>query len=169
MTTLDIVLGIIILLGSWRGYKEGFLMGFFTLLALVLGILGAFKLAGFGVIFLQEHFNADHRQLPFISFFLIFLIICVLVIWMGKSLRSFVDRTFLGRVDEIAGTLLGALRTVFILSTLLWILYHLKIDIFPESWTEDAVIYPYVEAFTPALAEWVSGYLPFLDDIFHSF
>jgi membrane protein required for colicin V production len=88
---------------------------------------------------------------------------------MGKSIRGAIDKTFLGRVDEIAGTLLGAIRTVFVLSTLLWILYHLNVDILPERWTDDAVIYPFVVGFTPALAEWVSGFLPFLDDIFHPF
>lgn len=169
MTTLDIVLIVIILLGSWKGYKEGFLMGFFTLMALVLGVLGGFKLCGYGMMFLEENFNADQKQLPYISFFLIFIIICALVIWMGKSIKGSIDKTFLGRVDEIAGTALGAVTMVFVLSTLLWIINQLDFNLFPEDWTNDAVVYPFVVGFTPALAEWVSGFLPFLDDIFQPF
>jgi membrane protein required for colicin V production len=169
LSTLDIVLGLVILLGAWKGYKEGFLMGFFTLLALVLGVLGGFKLCGYGIEFLQDNFNADHKRLPYLSFFIIFIIIVTMVIWMGKSIRGAIDKTFLGRVDEIAGTLLGAIRTVFVVSTLLWILYRLDVNIVPETWTNDTVIYPLVVSFTPALADWVAGFLPFLDDIFQPF
>src|SRR5215212_11740856 len=114
-------------------------MGVVTLLALILGILGAFKLTGEGMEFLQEHFNADKEFLPYISFFIIFLAIVALITLLGKFLRHSIDKTFLGRIDETAGSLLGAVKMLFMVSVVLWIVDSLKMDL-PGNWTNGSVI-----------------------------
>ena len=58
MSQADIVLGLLVLLGSWSGYKEGFLMELISLAAILLGVLCGFKLMGEGMIILEEKFNA---------------------------------------------------------------------------------------------------------------
>jgi membrane protein required for colicin V production len=168
LSTLDIVIILLVLFGAYRGYRDGFLMGVATLLALVLGILGAFKLTGEGMEFLQEHFNADKDFLPYISFFMIFLAIVALVTIMGRFLRHSIDKTFLGRIDESAGSLLGALKTLFMLSVVLWIVDSLKVDL-PDDWTKGSLVYPFTAQLAPSLASWVGQFLPFLEDVFPVF
>src|SRR5690349_11796378 len=143
-------------------------MGVVTLVALVLGIFGAFKLTGEGMEFLQDHFNADKQWLPFISFFLIFICIVVLVTLIGKFFRNTIDKTFLGRLDEGAGALLGALKTLFMASVMLWIVDSLRIDL-PKGWTENSVVYPFTAQLAPEFAGWVARFLPFLQDVFPVF
>lgn len=143
-------------------------MGVITLVALVLGIFGAFKLTGEGMEFLQEHFNADKQFLPYMSFFLIFVCIVVLVTLVGKFFRHTIDKTFLGRIDESAGALLGALKTLFMASVVFWIIDSLRIDL-PGSWTEDSVVYPFTAHLAPEFAGWVAQFLPFLKDVFPEF
>jgi membrane protein required for colicin V production len=168
LSTIDIVIIIFVLFGAYRGYKDGFLMGMVTLLALVLAILAAFKLTGEGMEFLQEHFNADKEFLPYLSFFLIFLGVIILVTLLGKFLRHSIDKTFLGRIDEGAGALLGAVKTLFTLSVLMWIVDSLKMDL-PEHWTEGSVVYPFTAHLAPSFANWVAQFLPFLVDVFPEF
>jgi membrane protein required for colicin V production len=168
LSTIDIVIIVIVLFGAYRGYKDGFLMGVVTLIALVLGVFGAFKLTGEGMEFLQEHFNADKDILPYLSFFLIFITIVVLVTLVGKFFRHTIDKTFLGRIDESAGALLGALKTLFMLSVVFWIVDSLKMDL-PAHWTEDALVYPFTAQLAPAFAGWVAQFLPFLEDVFPVF
>lgn len=168
MSTADIVIIVFVLLGAYRGYKDGFLMGVVTLLALILGILAAFKLTGEGMEFLQEHFNADKEFLPYLSFFLIFIAVVVLVTLLGKFIRHSIDKTFLGRIDEAAGSLLGALKTLFMLSVVLWIVDSLKFDL-PEEWTRGSYIYPFTAKLAPEMAGWIARFLPFLDDVFPEF
>ncbi|MEJ0031268.1 MAG: CvpA family protein [Bacteroidota bacterium] len=84
MSKADIFILAVVLIGAWKGYKDGFLMGLVTMLALVLGVFIAFKLTGEGMIFLQDEFNADKHALPYITFFVIFVIVVVLVTWLGK-------------------------------------------------------------------------------------
>ena len=67
MNKLDIFVAVVLLWGAYRGYKNGFLMGLISLVAIVLGIFGGFKLMGEGMLLLQREFNADTSVLPYIS------------------------------------------------------------------------------------------------------
>ncbi len=168
MSKIDIALIVVVLIGGYKGYRDGFLMGLFTFVALVLGVFGAFKLMGAGMVFLQEHFNADRSVLPYLSFAAIFIIIMVLVTWLGKLLRQSIDKTFLGRLDEIMGCFLGAFKTLFVASILFWLADSLKISP-PEEWTEGAWLYPFTAHLAPELAGWLAQFLPFLKEIFPVF
>lgn len=168
MSNIDIVLAIVLVIGAYSGYKQGFLMGLFTLLALVLGVMGAFALMGAGMEFLQREFNADRAVLPYISFLLIFIAIVVGVTWLGKSIRNSIDKSFLGHIDEAMGALLGMFKTAFTMSVLLWITDSLKIDL-PADWTRGSWLYPFTARLAPELTAWISQFLPFLKDIFAQF
>lgn len=168
MSKIDIALLVVILIGAYKGYKDGFLMGLVTLLALVLGVFGAFKLMGAGMIFLQEEFNADKVLLPYLAFIIIFILIVVLVTWMGRTVRNSIDKTFLGRIDEVMGSFLGAFKTTFMLSVALWIADSLKYSPGKE-WTEGSWLYPFTAHLAPELAGWMAGFLPFFREIFPVF
>jgi membrane protein required for colicin V production len=168
LSKIDIALVVITLMGAYKGYKDGFLMGLFTLLALVLGVFGAFKLMGDGMDFLQREFNADKTVLPYISFIVIFIAIVVLVTLLGKWLRNSIDKSFLGRVDEIMGAMLGAVKTLFGISVLLWIVDSLKYRL-PDEWTEGSWLYPFTAHLAPEIAGWLAGFVPFFKEIFPVF
>src|SRR5882672_8161761 len=103
-------------MGAWSGYKEGFLMSLISLVAIILGVLGGFKLMGLGMIFLEEKFNADKNTLPYLSFAVIFIIIVFLVRFLGSVIKHSIDKSFLGSTDQAMGAMLGAFRTMFMLS-----------------------------------------------------
>jgi membrane protein required for colicin V production len=156
------------LLGAYKGYKDGFLMGLFSLLAIVLGIFLGFKLMREGMIFLQKQFNADQNTLPYISFFIIFILVVVLVTLLAKRIRNAIDKTFLGRVDEIMGAFLGAFKTLFMISVLLWIADSLKYAPNAE-WSEGSWLYPFTAHLAPDLAGWMAQFGPFFREIFPQF
>ena len=168
MSKVDIAILLMALIGAWRGYKDGFLMGFITMIALVLGVFVAFKLTGEGMELLQDHFNADRQALPYITFFIILILVVVGVTWLGKAIRSSIDKTFLGRVDEIFGSVLGVFKTLFTLSVLLWIADSFKVSLH-QDWTEGSYLYPFTAHLAPTLARWMASVFPFLREIFPSF
>jgi membrane protein required for colicin V production len=168
LSKIDIFLAVIILIGAYSGYKEGFLMGLISLVGLVLGVFLGFKLMGEGMEFLEKEFNADQTTLPYISFFIIFIIVVVLVSLLGRAIRNSIDKTFLGRVDESMGVVLGAFKTMFMLSIILWIADSLKYS--PQSeWTEGSWLYPFTAKLAPDLAGWMAQFLPFFREIFPQF
>lgn len=168
MSRIDIVIAIILGMGAFLGYKRGFLMELFFLCAIVLGVLIGFRLMGAGVTYLHEEFSADTTLLPYISFFIIFVLVVIGVTLIGRSIKAIVDKTFLGRVDALAGALLSAMKYMFCLSVLLWLLSALHYS-FPENWTRDSWLYPFTAAFAPKVASFFSGILPLFSGIFKQF
>ncbi|HET7179047.1 MAG TPA: CvpA family protein [Chryseosolibacter sp.] len=165
MTTADLTLVVIILIGAISGYRQGFLMELFSFAALLLGILGAFKLLGYAMIFLDDQFNISKTILPYVAFAAVFIAIVISVRLIGKLIKMSIDKTLLGSLDKAAGAVLGLLKASFLLSVALWIVHSLNLQL-PSAWTTDSWLLPRVESFAPQVAVWLGQYVPFFRDIF---
>jgi membrane protein required for colicin V production len=164
----DIFLLLCCAAGAWNGYREGFLMELISLVAIILGVLGGFKLMGEGMLFLQDRFHADKSTLPYISFILIFVIIMIAVRMLGKMVKNSIDKSFLGTVDQSMGAGLGIFKTLFMASILLWIFDSLKVSP-PADWTDDSWLYPFTAHLAPRTADWMGNYIPVFREIFRQF
>lgn len=168
MTKADIILLIIAAIGAWKGYRAGFLMEIVSLGGIVLGIFLGFKLMGEGMLFLEEKFNIDRSTLPYISFIAIFIIVVLLVKLLGNMVKSSMDKTFLGAVDQAFGAGLGAFKTLFLLSVILWILDSLRLS--PQNeWIDGSWLYPLTANLAPVTADWLGQFIPFFSEIFRQF
>jgi membrane protein required for colicin V production len=168
LSKADIVIAIILAAGTFLGYKRGFLMELFFLLAIVLGVLAGFKLMSLGVDFLTQKFNADKEVLPYISFLLIFLIVVLTVTFIGSRIKSSVDKTFLGKMDALAGAVLGLVKYTFSISVILWLVDSFKINL-PSDWVNDSVLYPMVVQVAPCFASFFGDFMPFFKETFKQF
>ncbi len=165
MSYVDIALVLFLVFGAYSGYKEGFLMELFSVLAILLGILGGFKLMGNAMVFLDQQFNIDESVLPYIAFAVVFILVVVIVTLIGRAIKASIDKDFLGRVDQTAGAVLGSFKTAFMLSVGLWIIHSLQLEL-PEKWTQGAWVYPKLSTLAPGLTSWISEYLPVFEDVF---
>jgi membrane protein required for colicin V production len=160
----DIILGIIILSGAISGYREGFLMTAISLVAIILGILGGFMLLGKAMLMLDSNFQIDQSVLPYVAFAVVFVLIVVLVSWVGGLLRDTVRHTFLGGVDQAVGAIIGMVKTAFMLSVTFWILNALKVDI--ADWFASSRLYAIIEDFAPLVAGWIGKLIPAFRSVF---
>lgn len=165
MSTADIVLIIILIVGAVAGYKKGFLSELFTLLGIILGVLAGFKLMGAAMLMLDEHYDINENVLPYAAFGVVFLIVVIGVTLLGKVFKSSLEKTVLGSVDKLAGALLGILKTAFIASVLIWLFTALNVYA-PASATEDSWLYPTVARFAPAVTSWIGEIFPVFSDLF---
>ncbi len=143
-------------------------MTLFFLLALVIGVFLGFKLMREGMALLHEHFNADQTFLPYLSFCIIFIAVIVLVIFVGSRIKSSVDQTFLGKVDALAGALLGAIKYAFGLSVIIWLAESLKIQL-PENWLAGSHLYPVTAKVAEKASAFLGQFIPFFKEIFRQF
>ncbi len=165
MSAIDIALCLIILIGAFFGYKQGFLMELFSFLAIVLGVLGAFKLMGWAIVMLSNQFEIDQKILPYVAFAVVFIAIVIIVRLIGNMIKLSIDKSFLGRVDQISGAVLGFFKTAFLLSVGLWIIDSLRFKI-PERWSEDSWILPKISGFAPLITSWIAEIFPIFEDVF---
>ena len=162
------MLALFVLIGAFAGYKAGFLMELISVVAILLGVLCGFKLMGEGMLFLEDKFNADKDTLPYLSFAAIFIIIVILVRLLGNIVKGSIDKSFLGKIDQAMGGILGAFKTLFLLSIVLWIADSLRFTPKAE-WTEDSWLYPFTATLAPRTAEWIGSFLPVFKEIFRQF
>ena len=161
MSPVDIVLVIIIIVGGFVGYKEGFIVSLFSLVALVLGVHGGFKLMGAIMVMMGRNYKVDESLLPYVAFGIAFVVITIVVGLLGKIVKAAAQIPWLGPLDPALGSLFGLARATFMVSILLWIIDSLRVKL-PDHWKEDSWLQPIISDCALKITNWLSAYLPFL-------
>ncbi|MDX2196516.1 MAG: CvpA family protein [Cytophagales bacterium] len=166
MKPIDFILLIPLIYGAYDGYKKGFVMTVFTLLAIALGTIGAFKLLQMGIKMLQSSFSQMPDLLPFVAFMLIFLAIYTGVYLLGMALKQTLSFSiFAGTLDNTAGAIIGVLMWAFITGVLVWLI---KISNFEWvlPYTDGAVIYDFLSKIPPRGMSLFTWLIPFSNHLF---
>ncbi|HOI48800.1 MAG TPA: CvpA family protein [Prolixibacteraceae bacterium] len=129
MNYIDIILGILLILAAISGYRKGFVEELAGLIALILGIWGAIQLSGVTGQFLADTFNIQSKYLFLIAFFVTFIVIVVLVSIVGAIADKLIKAVMLGFVNNLAGLLLGTIKSALILSVILVVFDKIDEDV----------------------------------------
>ena len=119
MGFLDIVLGILLTWGLYKGIKNGLFLELASLGALIIGLFGAIRFSYVIGGYLSKHISWDERYLKLTAFVITFSIIVLVVHLVGKLLTKIANFAMLGLLNKIAGGLFGALKVAVILGALL--------------------------------------------------
>ena len=117
---MNIVIDIIFLLcigwGAYKGFRKGFIIQSFLIIALVLAIWGGFAFASMLEPFMHKHFNLSEIACSVVSFFVVFLLVMILVYTSGFLVSKLAEATTLGMINRLAGAAFGILANMLILS-----------------------------------------------------
>ncbi|WP_425462148.1 CvpA family protein [Muriicola soli] len=116
---IDIVLGLLLLYGLFKGIKNGLVVEIASILALVAGLYGAIHFSYIVGNYLATHWEWNERTMSLVSFIITFFIIVIAVITAGRLLTKIAEIAMLGLLNKIAGGLFGALKVAIILGALL--------------------------------------------------
>ena len=114
--------------GAYRGFKNGFIIQSFTILALVLAIWAgyAFSIAPF----IHKHFLVGNQlACEIISFLSIFILTLIIVYTSGYLVAKAVNFVTLGLINRLAGAAFGIFANILILSVIIFLFnkyYHAK-------------------------------------------
>jgi membrane protein required for colicin V production len=155
---------VVILIGAISGFKDGLIVSLFSVIAIVLGVLGGFKLMGTLMIFLANKFSIDEKVLPYVAFGVVFGLIVLAVNLLGKGIKASVNKTIFGWFDSGAGAMLGMVNAIFMLSVIVWITESLKLNL-PAHWTANSLLHPVVAGFAPKITNWIAEFFPVFEDV----
>lgn len=119
MAILDIVIGILLIWGLWKGLKNGLFVEIASIIALIAGIYGSIHFSYIAGDYLSEHMQWNAKYMHIVSFIITFIVIVMLVHIAGKLLTKVADFAMLGLLNKIAGALFGALKIAVILGAIL--------------------------------------------------
>ncbi len=167
MNVLDAIIAAPIVFGAYKGFQKGFLMEFVTFLALGLALVASFFFMNLGVTYLEPHLG-KHSLLPVLSFILIFIGVLIGVFYLGKIVKTILDITLFGTLDNFLGGLFGIMKWALVFSVFLW-LFDKGGIILPKKFTSESLLFPYLASYAPLLMSFLADVLPmtntFVDEI----
>lgn len=119
MGFLDIIIGLLLIWGLWKGLKNGLFVELASIVALIAGIFGAIHFSYIAGDYLSQNMQWNERYMNLASFIITFIVIVLAVHFAGKLLTKIADFAMLGLINKIAGGLFGVLKVTIILGAIL--------------------------------------------------
>lgn len=151
MNTIDIILGIFLLLGLVRGFFKGFLLELSGLLALIAGIYAAIHFSAPVQSFLSSFIGWEERYLSLLAFALTFFAVVIVISLIGKILTKMASLIALGIINRLLGAVFGLLKMAFLASIFLMFLNQTQVMALEEETTESSILYEPVAKMAPLL------------------
>lgn len=153
MNTIDIVFGIILILGAIQGFRKGLFVELASLIGLIAGIFGAIHFSHFVGDWLAEKTSWSEQVINLTAFAITFIIIVVVISMAGKLLTKIADFAMLGIINKIAGALFSVLKYAFLLSVVIMFLNaaNRRIGFISEEAMEESVLFEPVRSVAPMI------------------
>ena len=119
MSFLDIVLGVILVVGLFKGIKNGLFVELASLISLILGIYVAIKFSSFAAAILAGFVHWNPKTIQIFAFLITFLVVVIVISIMAKFFTSVADFAQLGVINKLGGGFFRLLKTILILSIFL--------------------------------------------------
>ncbi|MCK0157464.1 CvpA family protein [Cellulophaga sp. F20128] len=119
MNFLDIILGLLLAWGIYKGVKNGLLIELASLAALILGIYTALHFSYIIGNYITEQWLWNESTINIASFILTFILAVLIINLVGKLLTKVAKAAMLGTLNRLAGAIFGALKMAIIVGALL--------------------------------------------------
>ncbi len=161
---IDIIFFTILVLALVQGWRKGLIIGLFSMICGLIGLAAAVKLS----VVLATHMKADlhmsSRWVPVISFALVFVLVILLIHWIGRLLEKLVKLVLLDWLNKLGGILLFIVFYISIYSILLF--YGAKTPFISKQAISNSHFFSLIAPFGPAVIRFITGFIPYGQDMF---
>jgi membrane protein required for colicin V production len=153
MNYIDIIIIVILGIAMIRGFVNGFVRELASLAALILGIWGAIKFSSFTAARLYDYFDMTGKYVGIIAFIITFLIIVVIIHFIGLLVDKLMKAVALGFINKLLGIAFGLLKSVLILSVIFMVLNAIEQHrpFLPKEKIEGSMLYNPISDIAPAI------------------
>lgn len=142
---IDIMFGIMVLIGFYIGFSRGIIKTVLSVLSLVFGLMAGFKFAGPMTTFLRQSTGQDTPLMFAVGFLLSFAIVMILIRMFAKGLESVLQAANINIINQVLGGLITAFVMILLYSFLLW--FGEQSHMIDEATKRQSVTYAYVKEF----------------------
>jgi membrane protein required for colicin V production len=146
MEIIDLIILIPLIYGGWKGFKKGFVMELFTILALLVGLYAAFHFSDKITEMIVGKTHEKPGYLPAISFLLLFLAVGAMVYFGGKALEQVLKIAQLSFLNKGIGAVIGILKWGYLVGCIFVFIQSLDTNekFITKKNKEHALLYPVV-------------------------
>ncbi len=161
---LDIIFSILLVLAVIRGYRQGLIIGLFSLVAVIIGLAAAMKLSTVVASWIGRAVKVSEEWLPLVSFIVVFIIVVLLIRLGAKAIESTVEVVMLGWLNKLAGIVLYVAIYTIVFSVLLF--YAEQMQLLQPATFNSSLTYEYVQPWGPRVINGIGSVIPVFKDMF---
>ncbi len=153
MNFIDIIIIVILGYGLVKGFINGLIIEVASVLALILGIWGAIKFSSFTAAKLYDTFDMSGQYVGIIAFVITFIIIVIVIHFIGLLADKLVKLAALGFLNRLLGILFGLFKSVMILSIIMVVLNAIdaRKSFLPREKINNSMLYNPISDIAPAI------------------
>ena len=143
MGLLDIVLGLLLTYGLYKGLRNGLFVEIASIVALIAGTYGAIHFSYIATDYLSGLLSWEPRHIKLTAFVLTFLAIVIAVHLFGRFLTRFAEFAKVGFLNTLAGGIFGLVKVGVILGALLIFFERANssLELVPSKTLKESVLY----------------------------
>ncbi|WP_432412147.1 CvpA family protein [Rasiella sp. SM2506] len=156
MNTIDIVLGVILLIAFVVGFKKGLFVALAGLVGIIAGVYGAVYFSEYAAVYIAGWTDWNEQTVNLTAFAVTFLVIVIVISLAGKALTKIADFAALGIVNKLLGAVFNVLKFAFIISVVfMFVTVSPTISILSEEDREDSVLYAPIASLAPLVVPYI--------------
>ena len=166
MNIIDIVIFISLIIAAISGFMKGLVLSVASFVGFFLGIIVSFRFAGSVQQILIELTGSDGRYLYFIGFLICFVLVTIVVYFIGKAIEKLVEMVALGFLNRLTGAAFGVLRSLLVFSALIYALAYIDPDkrLITTEQQESSFFYQPLEKVLPSILPFIRHHLEEIDE-----
>jgi membrane protein required for colicin V production len=161
---IDLIFIVLIIGAIVKGYRKGFILAIFSVLALIVGLAAAIKLSAVTASWLKGPVHVATKWLPVIAFIIVFVITALLVRLAARAIEKTTELVLLGWVNKLGGVLLFTVIYILIFSVLLF--YAEKMNLIRADTIAASKTYEYIKPWGPKAMAAIGELIPFFKNMF---
>jgi membrane protein required for colicin V production len=153
MNIFDIIIAALLIFGFVRGVMKGLFVEVASLVALIAGVYGAIHFSYFIGDILNEYVSWSEEYVSLTAFAGTFIVIIIVIAFLGKILTKLADFASLGVINKILGGVFGALKIGLILSVVFIFFGKINntIPFIKKKTLEESILYKPVKKVAPTI------------------
>lgn len=163
-TMIDFLFYLILFLAIVRGWRMGLILGLFSMVCGLIGLAAAVKLSAVLATHMKSGLHMTSRWLPVFAFIIVFLIVILIIRWIGTLLEKMTKLVLLGWLNKLGGILLFLVLYLSVYSVVLF--YGTKTQVISKQAIAGSHFYSMIAPFGPTVIRSMTGFIPFGQDMF---
>lgn len=161
---IDIIFVVILILAIFKGYSRGLILGFFSLVSVIIGLAAAMKLSTVMAHYIGKNLKVSEQWLPLISFAVVFLIVVLLIRLGAKTIEKTIEIAMLGWLNRLGGIIFFIAVYTIIFSVLLF--YAVQMKLIPETTIQQSLTWSFIQPWGPKAINGLGSVIPVFKNMF---
>ena len=157
MNYIDIAIVGLVIFGAVKGFSKGFIIEAASLIALILGLIGALLFSSTVGTLLESFIDADRIPPSGVLFILTFIAIIIGINLLAKFLTRVLKMAALGGLNRLLGAVFGGLKFILILSAITLILdqFEFLFNLMEDDIIDESQFYEPIKSIGSVVLEWL--------------